>query len=81
MKIFIVIAVSTTDVCRFVGKLSKEGLPRVLIRTKKDIFKFECPYKERRTKKDAVAGLLIISDHETFSGNICYKIMSKNCQI
>ena len=57
MKIFIVIAVSTTDVCRFVGKLSKEGLPCVLIRTKKDIFKFECPYKERRTKKDAVAGL------------------------
>ena len=39
--------------------LEEKGQFHVLIRTKKDILGFECPYKERRTKKDAVGPLVI----------------------
>ena len=41
------------------GKFREKGQLCVLKRTKKDILAFECPYKERRTKKDAAALLYV----------------------
>ena len=44
----------------FSAKINTEGHPHILFRTKKDILEFGFPYKERRTKKDAVGGVQLV---------------------